>query len=160
MHKKMLLALGLAFWAATGPAARAADVAWVASAAPVTQDQGTPHCHMTGGDGVRMISFIAQPGKQFIGVYAPALENREMDLQTTLRFAGGTTYQLKWLGANGSYIAQLSRAGLSTLLDAVMLWDDEMHLEASGGTTVRFALDGAADTARAMFDCRKKLPEG
>lgn len=158
MRKMMFLSLALAC-AMTATATLAADGAWEASAAPVAQESGPAYCHMTRRDGARMISFIAEPGKQFIGLYAPALKNQEMDLQTTLRFAGGSTYQLKWLGANGRYIAQLSRAGLSTLLDAVMVWDDEMRLEASGGTTVRFALDGAADTARTMFECRNKLPE-
>lgn len=158
MRKASLLICGLA-GAITGTLTHAADDAWEASAAPVAQENGQAYCHMTRRDGARVLSIIAHPGKQFIGVFAPRLKGKDVDLEADLRFAGGNSYTLNWLGANGSYTAQLSPTGLSTVLDAIWLWDEAMSIVAAPDISVRFPLDGAADAARRMKDCRKQMAE-
>lgn len=131
---------------------------WAADANPATDAAGESYCAMVYADGQRLVTFSASPDSHIVGVFAPELEGMDTQLELALSFMGGTAYPLTWQGAFGSYTAKLSPIGLSTLLDAVILWDEEMRLQIGSETLVRVPLDGAKDAARTMFDCRRGLP--
>lgn len=155
MLRMSSLALGLGV-ALSGPVL-AQQGRWAADADPATDATDETYCAMVYADGQRQITFHASPDSQMVGVFAPELEGLDTQIELALTFAGGTAYPLTWQGAFGSYTAQLSPIGLSTLLDAVTLWDEEMQLQAGSETLLRVPLDGAKDAARTMFDCRREL---
>ena len=159
MWKRTLLILALG--AATAHPALAQQGAWEASTAPVTQNEGPPYCHMTRSDGVRIISFNAQPGTRFIGVYTPALKGLGIQIDAPLQIGNGPAYPLKMMGGNGGYTVNLTSDGMATVLDALILYgNEETRLTVGSETALAVPPTGTQDAARTMWDCRAKLPEG